>query len=74
MFLKIAEGIEGYGQSTWTQVKAAGVADHAMTPRYSNMECCSLRKNNMYVNFYSDCFREDDMSHNHTQMVLVQED
>jgi hypothetical protein len=72
MLIDVAVGIEGYGQSTWAQVKAAGVADHDRSPRYSNMECCSLRKNNMYVNFYADCFREDIMSRNYTQMVLDQ--
>jgi hypothetical protein len=70
MFVDNAVGIEGYGQSTWAQVKAAGIADHDMTPRYNNMECCSLQKDAKHVNFGSDCFREDIMSQNYTHMVF----
>lgn len=64
-------GIEGYGQGTWAQAKAAGVADHERKPEYGNMECCGLRSRfTQWVNFHTDCYRENIMEHNWTQKVL----
>ncbi|WIA40022.1 hypothetical protein OEZ86_013446 [Tetradesmus obliquus] len=66
----MAAGVEGVGQSTWAQVKAAGVAEAARQPAYGNMECCSLQPGAKWVSFYTDCSRTDIMAVNYTAAAL----
>jgi hypothetical protein len=64
-------GVEGYGQSTWAQAKAAGIADRERNPSYGSMECCGLKSRfTQWVNFHTDCYREDLLARNWTQQVL----
>jgi hypothetical protein len=63
-------GVEGVGQSTWAQVKAAGVAEASRQPAYNNMECCSLQPGANWVSFYTDCSRVDVMAVNYTAEAL----
>jgi hypothetical protein len=65
-----AAGVEGVGQSTWAQVKAAGVAEASRQPAYTNMECCSLQPGAKWVSFYTDCSRVDVMAANYTAEAL----
>lgn len=69
-FIVLAVGIEGYGQSTWAQAKAAGIADRESKPEYDNTECCELKSDAKWVNFNKDCSREDIMAENFTAKVL----
>lgn len=66
----LAVGIEGVGQSTWAEVKAAGVSQLNRPPDYSNMECCSLRPGSEWVSFYSDCSKRDVLHNNFTRGVV----
>jgi hypothetical protein len=75
-FLRLAllcsAGVEGVGQTTWSQVKAAGpVAQATVTPAYQQMECCSLGATAKWVNFFSDCRAEDVMKSNFTAQALA---
>lgn len=64
-------GIEGYGQSTWAQAKAAGIAGHARKPNHQETECCGLRSRfSQWVNFNTDCYTEDVMAKNFTATAL----
>eukprot|EP00775_Hariotina_reticulata_P009880 gene9880-10038_t len=68
----MAAGVEGVGQTTWSQVKAAGaVAQAAVTPAYQQMECCSLGADRKWVNFYTDCSAVDVMKSNFTAQALA---
>eukprot|EP00879_Flechtneria_rotunda_P021543 GHRR01022706.1.p1 GENE.GHRR01022706.1~~GHRR01022706.1.p1 ORF type:complete len:543 (+),score=179.88 GHRR01022706.1:277-1905(+) len=66
----MALGVEGVGQSTWAQVKAAGVALADKKPEYGDMECCNLRQGAAWVNFNRDCSRTDIMVKNYTQEAM----
>ncbi|WIA15600.1 hypothetical protein OEZ85_002227 [Tetradesmus obliquus] len=66
----MAAGVEGIGQSTWAQIKAAGVGEAARQPAYGTMECCSLQPGAEYVAFYKDCSRMNVMSVNYTAQAL----
>lgn len=63
-----AVGVEGLGQSTWAQAKAAGIAGADRTPNYANTECCGAKRN--YVDFLGGCERRDTMAVNYTARVL----
>jgi hypothetical protein len=63
-------GVEGVGQSTWAQAKAADVAEAARQPAYGSMECCSLQPGAKWVSFYTDCSRVDVMAVNYTAQAL----
>lgn len=63
-------GVEGIAQSTWAQVKAAGVGEATRQPAYDTMECCGLQPGAHYVAFDKDCRREDVMSVNYTAEAL----
>jgi hypothetical protein len=65
-------GIEGIGQTTWAQAKAAGIAGHTRKPAYAAMECCGLKSRfTQWVNFNTDCYQEDVFARNWTQRVLA---
>jgi hypothetical protein len=65
-------GIEGYGQSTWAQAKAAGIAERNRKPDYKNIECCGLKSRfTQWVNFNTDCDMEDIMAVNFTARTLA---
>lgn len=67
----VAVGIEGYGQSTWAQAKAAGIADRERKPDYSSIECCGLKSRfTQWVNFNTDCYQDDIFAKNFTQRLL----
>lgn len=63
-------GIEGVGQSTWSQVKQSGILHSTWDPAYLSTECCSLKPGKLFVAFYTDCFRQDIMRPNYTKQVL----
>jgi hypothetical protein len=65
-------GVDGVGQSTWAQVKAAGVAEATRQPAYSSMECCNLKPGSDAVDFNNDCSRVDVMAVNYTAEALQQ--
>ena len=66
-----AVGIEGYGQSTWAQAVAAGVADRERKPDYTDIECCGLKSRfTQWVNFHTDCYADNILATNWTQQVL----
>ncbi len=70
LLLRCAVGIEGVGQSTWAEVKAAGIALADRKPAYDNMECCNLKPGAKWVAFYSDCMRTNIMAENFTQAAM----
>lgn len=68
----LSVGIEGYGQSTWAQAKAAGIAERDRKPDYKNIECCGLKSRwTQWVNFNTDCDMEDIMAVNFTAKALA---
>jgi hypothetical protein len=61
-------GVEGVGQSTWDQAKAAGIAGRDRKPNHKQDECCDLK--GRWVNFYTDCHKDDIFATNWTQKAL----